>query len=136
MVLSCPVTFTTDLSSGLRQESSTLIRRFLREADLSFAISGAAAEHPGHFAETVFSVNAADVRAGTFRSVFLVHQVMGASLACHLREVRNGKHLHPAAHIDDEPAHPVGNAAGDTGVDLVENKGGHAAIACQQRLDA
>ena len=61
---------------------------------------------------------------------------MRRALAGHLRQMRDGDHLHMAAHPGEHPAHFLGHAARDAGVDLVEDERGHTLVFGQKGLDA
>ena len=57
-----------------------------------------AAEHPGDFPDAVGPFQGTDVRLDAGGAGFLVDQIMGGALAGHLRQVRDGDHLHVFAH--------------------------------------
>ena len=81
-----------------------------------------AAQDAGHLHEALFAGDTADGSDGTVvRLKCLGYNVMRIAFGSHLRKMSYREDLHVIAHAANHFAHLVSHAAGNTGIDFIEN---------------
>ena len=81
-----------------------------------------AAQDAGHLHEALLAGDTADGSEGTVvRLKSLGDNVMRIAFGGHLRKMSYREDLHVIAHAADHFAHLVSHAAGNTGIDFIEN---------------
>ena len=111
------------MAETTRMENSVglLTKQRLRIRDSLWGNFGAA-QDAGHLHETLFAGDTADGSDGTVvRLKCLGDNVMRIAFGGHLRKMSYREDLHVIAHAADHFAHLVSHAAGNTGIDFIEN---------------